>query len=145
MFVIKIAIGCYLVIICSFSWKRCIFKRKSAIRVISNVRPIQKRPTKIWWKNKRTTGSHTEVNISKFYDNCDCRVRVCRTQLPLMFAVVPNSHRTAQLTIWQCRTKTILIYTEEVSNILFCIQLKTIAVQNVGFSFRLCFAIGALP
>lgn len=32
-------------------------------------------------------------------------------------------------------------YTEEVSNILFCFQLKTMAVCFVGFSFRLCFAI----
>lgn len=78
----------------AFTWTETTNNNKNDLEAITKERPYV-----------------TDANISECYDNCDCRV--CRTQLPLMFAVESFSKQTAiesvqgtWVHLWAMATKT---------------------------------------
>lgn len=96
-------------------------------------------------RDRRKTRCTANVNTFKFYDNCDCRVcaeRSCcwcslskRTSTRMVYIYTPmgNGNKGDSNLNWKSLKHIVLL------------QLKTIAVCFLGFSFLFSFAIVELP
>lgn len=93
-------------------------------------------------RDRRKTRCTANVNTFKFYDNCDCRMCVqnaaaadvrCRNTQPSIYTPMGNGNKGDSNLNWKSLKHIVLL------------QLKTIAVCFLGFSFLFSFVIVELP